>query len=53
MNQKTLTSLACAGLGVWIQINCYLTFHRFLMVPILISAALFSCGMLLLERRKK
>ncbi len=53
MNPKKLTSLACGGLALWIQINCYLTFHRFLMIPVIFSAALCGCGLLVFERRNK
>lgn len=53
MKQQTLVSLWCFGLGVFIQINCYLSFHRLLMVPICISVGLFICGLLLFERRNQ
>ena len=53
MRQETLVSLACAVLGVCIQINCYLNFHQFLAIPVIFSALLGSSGLVLFERRKK
>jgi hypothetical protein len=53
MKQQTFASIACAGLSVWIQVNCYLTFHRFVMIPVIFSALLLGCGLVLFERRKQ
>jgi hypothetical protein len=53
MNQKTLISVVCGGLAIWIQINCYLSFHRVLTVPVILSALLSGCGLVVFERRNK